>query len=214
MCIDSYRRISKAPRAVLDKVLELFNTTAAEVCEGQQYDMDFEHLTGIGMSDYIKMIGLKTAVLIACAAKMGAIMGGADDATAGKLYDYAYNLGLAFQIADDYLDAFGDEKTFGKPIGGDILNRKMSWLTIHAMERDADRMEAAFAMPGGTDGEKAAKIATVKGIYTELGVDRAAKSEIKRLTEEALAIAREAVPEDEPFERLRKFADRLVGRKY
>lgn len=214
MCIDSYRRISKAPRTVLDKVLELFNTTAAEVCEGQQYDMDFEHLTGIGMSDYIKMIGLKTAVLIACAAKMGAIMGGADDATAGNLYDYAYNLGLAFQIADDYLDAFGDEKTFGKPIGGDILNRKMSWLTIHAMERDADRMEAAFAMPGGTDGEKAAKIATVKGIYTELGVDRAAKSEIKRLTEEALAIAREAVPEDEPFERLRKFADRLVGRKY
>ena len=124
MCIDSYRRIAQAPEQVLGKVLKLFNHTAAQVCEGQQYDMDFESVDKVSMTDYMHMIGLKTAVLIACAAKMGALIGGADDEDAGNLYRYGYALGLAFQIADDWLDAFGDEKVFGKPIGGDIINKK------------------------------------------------------------------------------------------
>ena len=126
MCIDSYRRIAQAPQEVLGKVLRLFNRTAAQVCEGQQHDMDFENETTVTMSRYMQMIGLKTAVLIACAAKMGAILGGASDEEAGLLYNYGYALGLAFQVADDYLDAFGDEKVFGKPIGGDIVNGKKS----------------------------------------------------------------------------------------
>ena len=134
MCIDSYRRIAQAPEQVLGKVLKLFNHTAAQVCEGQQYDMDFESVDKVSMTDYMHMIGLKTAVLIACAAKMGALIGGADDEDAGNLYRYGYALGLAFQIADDWLDAFGNEKVFGKPIGGDIINKKKCWLTIKATE--------------------------------------------------------------------------------
>ena len=134
MCIDSYRRISSAPDEVLGKVLKLFNNTAAQVCEGQQYDMDFEKMDNVSMDQYMQMIGLKTAVLIACSAKMGALIGGADEEDAGNLYSYGYALGLAFQIADDYLDAFGDEKVFGKPIGGDIINNKKSWLIIKGFE--------------------------------------------------------------------------------
>ena len=123
MCIDSYKRISHAPEAVIGKVLKLFSNTAAQVCEGQQYDMDFESVDKVSMTDYMHMIGLKTAVLIACAAKMGALIGGASDEDAGNLYRYGYALGLAFQIADDWLDAFGNENVFGKPIGGRSRNK-------------------------------------------------------------------------------------------
>ncbi|MCQ2177562.1 MAG: polyprenyl synthetase family protein, partial [Bacteroidales bacterium] len=103
MLIDSYRRISKAPKAVLDRVMELFSRTAAQVCEGQQYDMEYEDRTEIGMDEYEKMIGLKTAVLLACSAKTGALIAGADDASCEALYEYGYRLGMAFQVADDYL---------------------------------------------------------------------------------------------------------------
>ena len=165
MCIDSYRRIAQAPEQVLGKVLKLFNHTAAQVCEGQQYDMDFESVDKVSMTDYMHMIGLKTAVLIACAAKMGALIGGADDEDAGNLYRYGYALGLAFQIADDWLDAFGDEKVFGKPIGGDIINKKKCWLTIKATELDEPAMDEAMAMPVDTEEQKKAKIQAVTAIY-------------------------------------------------
>ena len=151
MCIDSYKRISHAPEAVIGKVLKLFSNTAAQVCEGQQYDMDFEALDKVSMDQYMQMIGLKTAVLIACSAKMGALIAGADDEDAGNLYRYGYALGLAFQIADDWLDAFGNEKVFGKPIGGDIINKKKCWLTIKASELDGAAMDEAMAMPVDTD---------------------------------------------------------------
>ena len=121
MQIDAYRRIAKAPADKLADALALFTETAAQVCEGQQYDMDFEHQAEVPMEDYAKMIGLKTGVLIACAAKMGALIAGAPQKDCEALYRYGYELGMAFQVADDYLDAFGDEKVFGKPIGGDII---------------------------------------------------------------------------------------------
>ena len=104
MCIDSYARMARAPRGVVGEVLRLFSKTASEVCEGQQYDMDFERMRTVPMADYMKMIGLKTSVLIACAAKMGAIIAEAPRKDCDCLYDYGYNLGLAFQVADDYLD--------------------------------------------------------------------------------------------------------------
>ena len=122
MLIDAYQRIAKAPHAVLDRVMALFSRTAAQVCDGQQYDMEFESLQEVPMEEYNKMIGLKTAVLLACSAAMGALIGGASQAECDALYQYGYELGMAFQVADDYLDAFGDEKVFGKPIGGDIVN--------------------------------------------------------------------------------------------
>ncbi|MBO5708776.1 MAG: polyprenyl synthetase family protein, partial [Bacteroidales bacterium] len=114
MSIDSYKRIAKAPVEVLPQALELFSTTAAQVCDGQQFDMDFEDLECVPMSDYMKMIGLKTAVLIACSAKLGALIAGASAEDCDRLYSFGHSLGLAFQIADDWLDTYGDPAVFGK----------------------------------------------------------------------------------------------------
>ena len=213
MCIDSYKRISHAPEAVIGKVLKLFSNTAAQVCEGQQYDMDFEALDKVSMDQYMQMIGLKTAVLIACSAKMGALIAGADDEDAGNLYSYGYALGLAFQIADDWLDAFGNEKVFGKPIGGDIINKKKCWLTIKASELDGAAMDEAMAMPVDTDEQKSAKIKAVKDIYVRLGVDKMAQEEILRLTEEAMDAVEELDLGKVRYEMLKRFADKLIGRK-
>ena len=134
MSIESYKMIAKAPAHVLPQALDLFSQTAAEVCEGQQYDMDFEKVDIVPMSDYLKMIGLKTAVLIACAAKLGAIIAEAPANECDLLYKYGYDIGLAFQVADDWLDTYADPKVFGKAIGGDILNNKKNWLTTRAFD--------------------------------------------------------------------------------
>ena len=215
MCIDSYRRISKAPAKVLPQVLELFCTTSAQVCEGQQLDMDFEELPEVPMGRYMKMIGLKTGVLIACAAKMGALIGGAPEDVCDSLYDYGYALGLAFQVADDYLDAFGDRQVFGKPIGGDIVANKKCWLTTRALEKADPLMREeildAMDMPVGTEEQREAKIARMKGFYTALHVDEDAKYEIIRLTEEALGHASQ-VCTGVRLMTLRRFAENLVGR--
>ena len=213
MCIDSYKRISHAPEAVIGKVLKLFSNTAAQVCEGQQYDMDFEALDKVSMDQYMQMIGLKTAVLIACSAKMGALIAGADDEDGGKLYRYRYALGMAFQIADAWLDVFGNEKVFGKPIGGDIINKKKCWLTIKASELDGAAMDEAMAMPVDTDEQKSAKIKAVKDIYVRLGVDKMAQEEILRLTEEAMDAVEELDLGKVRYEMLKRFADKLIGRK-
>ncbi len=212
MLIDAYQRIAKAPHAVLDRVLALFSRTAAQVCDGQQFDMEFESVPEVPMEEYNKMIGLKTAVLLACSAGMGALIGGASKAECDALYQYGYELGMAFQVADDYLDAFGDEKVFGKPIGGDIVNGKKSWLTVRTLEKTPDKAGflAAFAQPADTPEQKAAKIASVKEIYLQNAVDADAKTEIVRFTERAM----QAVAGFSPLrlETLRRFAERLVGR--
>lgn len=215
MCIESYNRIAKAPAAVLGAVLNLFTRTAAQVCEGQQYDMDFEKEEQVPMSEYINMIGLKTGVLIACSAKMGALIGGASQTDADNLYEYGFNLGLAFQVADDYLDAYGDEKVFGKPIGGDIVNNKKCWLTTRALEKADPAMKSALlealALPSATAEEKAVKVAKVKGFYDALGIADEAKNEIVRLTAVAMDYAA-ASCSGEGLEALRRYAEKLVGR--
>ena len=214
MLIDAYQRISKAPRAAMGRVMPLFSRTAAQVCEGQQYDMEFETAPEITMEEYKQMIGLKTAVLLACSAAMGAILGGASEAECDALYQYGYELGMAFQVADDYLDAFGDEKVFGKPIGGDIVNGKKSWLTVRTLEKTADKAAflAAFALPADTPEQKAAKIAAVKEIYLALGVDADAKAEIVRFTRRAMDAVSGAGFSPLKLETLHRFAERLVGR--
>ncbi|MGM9736634.1 MAG: polyprenyl synthetase family protein [Candidatus Cryptobacteroides sp.] len=222
MSIESYRLIARTPAQALPKVLELFSRTAAQVCEGQQYDMDFEDLEQVPMEDYMKMIGLKTAVLIACAAKMGALVAQAPERDCDLLYSYGYDLGLAFQIADDWLDTYGDPKVFGKAIGGDILNNKKSWLLTRAFEKseagDAPQgcrradLVAAMAMPVGTDAEKAAKIAEVKRIYGALNVGVDAKAEIVRLHTQALGYADRLGLAPERHTMLRDYANSLVGR--
>jgi len=210
MSIDSYRRLAYAPADVLPAVLSLFNRTAAQVCEGQQLDMDFERLNEVPMSKYIEMIGLKTAVLIACSAKMGAIIAGASAEDADKLYRYGYYLGLAFQVADDYLDVYGDEKVFGKPIGGDIVNNKKSWMLTRALEKtdDRDRLFKLMGLKAETKAEQVSKITFVKSIYNHLELAQDAQDEIKSLTDQAL----EAVSGINGYDALVRYADALVGR--
>ena len=215
MSIESYKLLAQAPAEVLPKALELFTTTAAEVCEGQQYDMDFEDMESVPMEDYLKMIGLKTAVLIACSAKMGALIGGADDRTCDLLYRFGYDLGLAFQIADDWLDTYSDPKVFGKAIGGDILNNKKSWLMTRAFEKAGERrpeLLEAMAMPIETDEEKAAKISKVIGIYDSLGIGEDAKNEIIKLHAQALAHVETLDLRPEAAIALENYAKNLIGR--
>ena len=212
MCIDAFKRIAKVPAAVLPQALDLFSRTAAEVCDGQQLDMEFESRSRVSMAEYMQMIGLKTSVLLACSARMGALVAGADEAAQQAMYQYGYNLGLAFQVADDYLDAYGDEKVFGKPIGGDILNAKKSWLTIKAGELGASGIAEALTAPARTEAEKSAKIARVKALYESVDVADAARAEIRRLSDTAInAIA--SLPEAGK-EALQGFAQRLIGRSF
>ena len=217
MSIESYKLIAKAPANVLPEALGLFSKTAAEVCEGQQYDMDFEHMAEVPMADYLKMIGLKTAVLIACAAKMGAIIAGASARQCDLLYKFGYDVGLAFQVADDWLDTFGDLAVFGKAIGGDILNNKKTWLMIKALElagpADKADLYKAMDMPIETDEQKAEKIAEVKRIYNVLNVGEEARQEIVRLHEQAMGYVEELGLADEAASLLHNYAAALIGRK-
>ena len=182
MLIDAYRRMSSAPEHCRSKVMTLFSTTAAQVCEGQQYDMEFESRDDIGMDAYNMMIGLKTAVLIACSAKMGALLAGASEEECDALYRFGYQIGMAFQVADDYLDAYGDEKVFGKPIGGDIINGKKSWLTVRAYEAspEPESFVRAFTAAAETEEARKAKFESVKSIYDKLGVAADALAEIEK----------------------------------
>ena len=134
MFVIAYEYVAKTDPALLPQVLGLFNDTARMVCEGQQYDMNFESQSSISLSDYMMMIRLKTAVLVACSLKLGAILAKADPADAEKIYDFGIELGLAFQLQDDFLDAFGDTAKFGKAIGGDITTNKKTFLYLKAFE--------------------------------------------------------------------------------
>lgn len=134
MIIKAYDYINKTSTEHIHAVLELFNKTAREVCEGQQYDMDFEKQATVRFDDYLHMITLKTSVLLAASLKLGAIIGGAGEANCNHIYNFGLNLGLAFQIQDDYLDAFGDPAKFGKDVGGDIRQNKKTFLLLHALE--------------------------------------------------------------------------------
>lgn len=216
MSIESYKLIAKAPAEIVPKALELFSKTAAEVCEGQQYDMEFEDMEFVPMDDYLKMIGLKTAVLIACSAKMGALIAGASDNEAELLYKYGYDLGIAFQIADDWLDTYGDPKVFGKAIGGDILNNKKSWLMTRAFGKASEETRAklleAMVMPITTEEEKAAKIDAIKAIYAELEVGEEAKQEIIRFHSQSLSHATALNLQPEAYSLLENYAKKLIGR--
>jgi geranylgeranyl diphosphate synthase type II len=134
MLVAAYDYLNKISGKYLFAVLDIFNKTAREVCEGQQMDMDFENSSDVKMDDYLNMISLKTSVLLAASLKMGAILGGAGERNQNLLYEFGRKLGLAFQVQDDYLDAFGDPEKFGKQVGGDIKSNKKTFLLIHALE--------------------------------------------------------------------------------
>lgn len=213
MSIKAYELLANCPENILPQVLALFSKTAAQVCEGQQYDMNFEEIPYITMEDYISMISLKTAVLIACSAKMGAMIAGADEKIAQALYDFAFNLGIAFQIQDDLLDTFGQGNIFGKKIGGDILNNKKTWLLVESFKiADSKQKEELNAIMAMRMDEGEEKIARMKQMYQALGIRESATAAIMDYYNKALDIIEKPEFNEPQKEQLKRFADKLIKR--
>ncbi len=169
MFVRAYEYLNKIGINNLQKVLYLFNETAAAVCEGQQLDMDFEKRPAVGLEEYVNMITLKTSVLLAASLQLGAILGGASEGNQHHLYEFGKNLGIAFQVQDDYLDVFGDPEKFGKQVGGDILSNKKTFLTIHAMATASP--EQLSLLEQLMQGNSADKVEQVMQIFKDCKVD-------------------------------------------
>lgn len=205
--------IARADAAVMPQVMELFNRTAMEIYEGQQYDMDFESRGDVTVEEYIAMIRLKTSVLLGCACKMGALIGGADEATAQRFYEIGENLGLAFQLQDDMLDVWGDEATFGKAIGGDIMNNKKTFLLINACQRATDDNRIELALWLNTENaSRAVKVPAVTAIYERLGLKELSETEIAKYNDKAMAAVFETAVDEPAKKAFIDLISRLVKR--
>lgn len=213
MQIFAYMLISETPANYLKEVIGLFSTTAKEVCEGQQFDMNFESTNEVSPDDYIQMIRLKTAVLLGCALKIGALIGGADSKDSDLIYDFGINLGLAFQLKDDLLDVYGDEKTFGKKIGGDILCNKKTYLLIHALKKAEGETRKALDFWLQSEGEnQSEKIAAVTDIYNQLGVRKICEDAMLIYYEKAIAALDKISVHEDKKQELRKLAQKMMHR--
>ena len=180
MLVLAYERMAQCPKEKLAEVLSLFTETALEIGEGQQYDMEFENRTDVKEAEYIEMIRLKTSVLLACAVKMGAILADASAEDAENLYKFGEQIGLAFQLQDDFLDVYGDPAVFGKAIGGDITSNKKTFMLINAFNHATAEQKAELSKwIAATDFDANEKIAAVTRIYNEIGIDRMAKEKIE-----------------------------------
>lgn len=187
MLVLSYQLMSQCPQEMLQQVIDTFTITALEIGEGQQYDMDFEKRTDVTEEEYIEMIRLKTSVLLACAAKIGAILAGASSEEQNHAYRFGEQLGLAFQLQDDFLDVYGDEKVFGKKIGGDITSNKKTYMLIKALERaeGIDKQQLEYWIEA-QEFDRSEKVNAVTEIYTRLGIDTLAKERIDKYFTSAL----------------------------
>jgi len=185
LLILAYQALSTYPSDVLKDILPLFNQTAIEVCEGQQYDMDFESRNDVSIDEYITMIKYKTAVLLGCSLKMGAIIGGATPKDAEELYLFGVNLGLAFQLQDDILDVYADQNKFGKQVGGDIIANKKTYLLLKAFE-DADTIETKALNTLLREKDLDNKVKGVKFIYAELNIKEKAEQKMNKYYQTAL----------------------------
>jgi geranylgeranyl diphosphate synthase type II len=222
MLIEAYKLLSGVPADKLPKVLQLFNKMATEICEGQQYDVDFESQEQVAIEEYLKMIRLKTSVLLANALQTGAYIAGADERAQEVLYEFGIHIGLAFQIQDDILDVWGDPKTFGKAVGGDISCNKKTFVYLEAVRRlgdeamrrkikgdEAMRLEKWYSQVLEDNTEK---IAAVKEIFEQLDVRTACEKVVEDYTRKALALL-EQLPQNEATEQLRQLANKLNTRK-
>lgn len=213
MMIYSYRLLERVDPVLLPELFPIFNDTSLKVCEGQQYDMDFERRLKVSVVEYMHMIELKTSVLLAGAVEIGALLGGAPEEDCRRLRRFAIELGLAFQLQDDLLDSYGDER-LGKAIGGDILEGKKTYLMITAMSRadEATREELrrTYADAALSDAEK---IARVKAIYDRLDVPRLTEQQIGLRFERALAMLDGLSVDAARTQMLREYAAGLMGRK-
>lgn len=169
MMIQSYEYLNRINSQYLSRIIQLFNKTAKEVCEGQQLDIDFETMPDVSLDAYLHMISLKTSVLLAASLEMGAIIGGASEGNCRHLYEFGKNLGIAFQVQDDYLDAFGDPEKFGKEVGGDIRQNKKTFLLLHALEVADAKQKTALTRLMQSDGPD--KVSSVLEIFKACNVD-------------------------------------------
>jgi len=188
MLIQAYQLFENYENDTFRGLAQIFSKTALEVCEGQQYDVDFEERNDVTEEEYLKMIEYKTAVLVGAAMKMGALVADASETDAQKIYDFGRLLGIAFQLQDDYLDAFGDPETFGKQVGGDIIENKKTYLYLKAIENatkeDKEQLMTMFANKNGLSNDS--KIELTKEIFVKTGASELTKKAIKEYTQKAL----------------------------
>ena len=214
MLVLAYQRMQQVDEHHLAPVMDLFTETALEIGEGQQYDMDFETRLDVTEDEYIEMIRLKTSVLLACALKIGAIMGDASAEDADLLYRFGEQIGLAFQLQDDLLDVYGDPKVFGKAIGGDITSNKKTYMLINAVNRanDAQR-EELMRWIEANDFDRQEKIAAVTRLYDEIGIRQLCEGKINSYFVSASALLdKVSVPEERKAE-LRLYASEMMHRE-
>lgn len=212
MLIEAYKLVCEVDKDILPEAMQLFNTTALEVCEGQQYDMDFENRMDVVVDEYIEMIRLKTSVLIAACLKMGAIIGGADKKSLELLYDFGIQIGLGFQLKDDYLDSFGDPEIFGKKIGGDIIANKKTYLLINALQLANSQQKSDLLTLIQGDFNPELKVERVKTIYKELQLDSLIKNEMQNYYNKATENLESLEIAEDKKEELLRFAKGLIDR--
>ncbi|MEM7185670.1 MAG: polyprenyl synthetase family protein [Bacteroidota bacterium] len=213
MLILAYQLFEGYEPPMFRSLAKLFSKTAIEVCEGQQYDVDFELRDDVTLAEYIQMIDFKTAVLVGAAMKMGAIVAGASESCQEEIYQFGRNLGIAFQLQDDYLDAFGDPKTFGKQVGGDIIANKKTFLYLTALEKsdpkDAASLQHLYSVHPSDASEK---VATVKQIFQQSGAAQATVEEIESYTNLAMEVLDRVALSEEKKQHLRDFGAYLMNR--
>ncbi|WP_396591015.1 polyprenyl synthetase family protein [Allomuricauda sp. R78024] len=213
MLINSYQFFESYSPEIFKKLTSLFSKTAIEVCEGQQYDVDFESRDDVTIPEYLKMIEYKTAVLVAAAMKMGAIIANASQDDTEAIYEFGKNLGIAFQLQDDYLDVFGDPETFGKQVGGDIIENKKTFLFLKSLEyAEKEQREGLLHLYSLKPEDSGTKVETVKSIFVESGAVEEAKKEINGYTQKAFdALTTISIP-DANKAILKQFGENLMKR--
>ena len=215
MLVLAYQRMAQCSADKVQEVLNLFTETALEIGEGQQYDMDFEHRNDVREEEYIEMIRLKTSVLLACATKIGAILAGASAQDADNIYRFGEQMGLAFQLQDDFLDVYGDTKVFGKAIGGDIVSNKKTYMLINAFNRaDAAQRAELERWIEAKEFDAKEKIAAVTRIYNEIGIDRLAMEKIKFYFNESKKYLDAVSVAPERKAELAKYTAEMMKRQY
>jgi len=214
MLILAYQYFEQYEPIIFRDLAKLFSKTALEVCEGQQWDVDFEERNDVTIPEYLKMIQYKTAVLVAAAMKMGAIIAETSEENANLIYDFGLNLGLAFQLQDDFLDAFGDPETFGKQVGGDIIENKKTYLYLKAVafskETEAEELRRLFSIQPEDNTEK---IKTVKELFNNSGASKATQDAIQDFTFKAFQTLDKMNISTEKKGMLKAFGENLMGRK-
>ena len=213
MLILAYQYFEAYEPKIFQELAKLFSKTALEVCEGQQYDVDFETRDDVTIPEYLKMIEYKTAVLVAAAMKMGAIVAETTEENKNLIYDFGLNLGLAFQLQDDYLDAFGNPETFGKQVGGDIIENKKTYLYLKAMEfASVNEKEQLLHLFSFQSSENTDKINSVKGIFNQTGASAATQKAIENYTFKALETLEKMNIGNDKKAILKAFAENLMSR--